>query len=74
MKIYSLCLYCGVNVKVDEDGCCATCGCDAIGVGLDDVNKKIGKLRKALFIIAKKSASQPKDWAAAVATVALAET
>lgn len=27
------CFDCGVDVKVDEDGCCATCGLDALRYG-----------------------------------------
>jgi hypothetical protein len=34
-EIYSLCAECGVNVSVDEDGCCATCGATAVGSFVD---------------------------------------
>jgi hypothetical protein len=34
---YSLCVACGVNVRVDEDGCCVTCGCDAMGNALESL-------------------------------------
>lgn len=33
----SLCLECGPNVPVDEDGCCGTCGRDAVGPWLEKV-------------------------------------
>ncbi len=36
--LYSLCPTCGHNVKVDEDGCCVTCGADAMGLGIDQVH------------------------------------
>ncbi len=29
---WTLCAQCGPDVKVDEDGCCVTCGCDALQV------------------------------------------
>lgn len=32
---HSLCVECGPNVGVDEDGCCATCGATAMGAYLD---------------------------------------
>lgn len=32
---FSLCVECGPNVKVDEDGCCAACGATATGHWLD---------------------------------------
>lgn len=28
---HSLCVECGPNVKLDEDGCCGTCGGSAVG-------------------------------------------
>jgi len=36
--IASFCPECGINVRVDEDGCCAVCGATAMGaavVGLE---------------------------------------
>ncbi len=32
---HSLCLECGPNVTVDEDGCCSGCGATAIGEWLE---------------------------------------
>lgn len=32
---YSLCVECGPNVSVDEDGCCAACGATAMGAWLN---------------------------------------
>lgn len=32
----SLCVECGPDVDVDEDGCCATCGATAVGNWLDE--------------------------------------
>jgi hypothetical protein len=29
------CPQCGPNVKCDDDGTCAHCGCDCIGLGVD---------------------------------------
>jgi hypothetical protein len=34
-KLKSLCVECGPNVRVDEDGLCASCGGTAIGTWLD---------------------------------------
>ena len=31
----SLCVECGPNVRVDEDGCCTSCGSQAMGAWLD---------------------------------------
>jgi hypothetical protein len=31
----SLCVECGPNVRVDEDGCCAACGASAMGPWAD---------------------------------------
>lgn len=31
---YSLCVECGPNVNIDEDGCCVTCGGAAVGAWL----------------------------------------
>lgn len=31
----SLCVECGPNVRVDEDGCCAACGASAMGLWAD---------------------------------------
>lgn len=33
--MYSLCVECGPNVRIDEDGCCAFCGNGAVGTWLD---------------------------------------
>jgi hypothetical protein len=33
--LHSLCVECGPNVRVDEDGCCASCGNGAMGTWLD---------------------------------------
>ncbi len=31
----TLCPECGPSVRVDEDGCCSTCGIDAMGLGVE---------------------------------------
>jgi len=36
-KIQTWCPLCGCGVAVDEDGCCATCGADATGPGVDAI-------------------------------------
>lgn len=33
-RVQSFCVECGPNVRVDEDGCCVTCGCQAVGDAL----------------------------------------
>jgi len=38
-KIYSFCAVCGINVYVDEDGGCSTCGGDSMGLGVDSLNE-----------------------------------
>lgn len=35
--IHSFCPECGINVNVDEDGCCVTCGAAAMGPALKDI-------------------------------------
>jgi hypothetical protein len=35
-KYLTLCVECGPNVAIDEDGCCVTCGATAIGTWLRD--------------------------------------
>ncbi len=49
----TLCVECGPDVSIDEDGCCVTCGNGATGVWLDnhpwaslDAHKEIDRLRK----------------------------
>lgn len=32
---HAWCPQCGPGVRIDEDGCCATCGADAVGEGAD---------------------------------------
>lgn len=57
MSIHSFCPECGINVKVDEDGCCAACGATATGSALKDIvprarvaelERRIRAARKAL--------------------------
>ena len=31
----TFCPECGFGAKVDEDGCCVHCGCDAVGPAVD---------------------------------------
>ena len=31
----TLCIQCGPIITVDEDGCCASCGCQSMGFGAD---------------------------------------
>jgi len=45
---YTLCANCGPNTKVDEDGCCNTCGADSMGQGVDQVNEDFAKLQLKL--------------------------
>ena len=33
------CPQCGPDVRVDEDGCCALCGADAMGAGADEADR-----------------------------------
>lgn len=40
------CLDCGSHVKVDEDGCCTTCGRDADLIDLDYVQRRITSLER----------------------------
>lgn len=37
-KVLSLCPECGPNVRVDEDGLCAACGCTATGSWLEQAS------------------------------------
>lgn len=41
----SWCPQCGSNVSVDEDGCCNSCGCSAVGQGADEAHATIADLR-----------------------------
>jgi len=34
----TFCPQCGPRPRIDEDGCCATCGCDATGQGADELH------------------------------------
>ncbi len=36
-RCYSFCCECGPNVTVDEDGCCAGCGGNAMGSALNTI-------------------------------------
>lgn len=40
------CIDCGSHIKVDEDGCCATCGRDADLIDLDYVQRRITSLER----------------------------
>ena len=40
----TLCPQCGPDVAIDEDGCCAACGCVAVGEGIEAV---LARLRAA---------------------------
>jgi hypothetical protein len=43
----SFCTQCGFDVRVDEDGCCITCGGDAIGPGVEEaltIRRKVKEL------------------------------
>lgn len=35
----TLCVECGPDVRIDEDGCCALCGGTAVGTWLDKIVK-----------------------------------
>lgn len=48
----SWCPQCGSNVSVDEDGCCNSCGCSAVGQGADEAHATIADLRDRLRILA----------------------
>ena len=45
-QIDTLCPTCGIDVAIDEDGCCASCGTDAHGDGVDAVNAMLAKTWK----------------------------
>lgn len=45
MSNRTLCPQCGWNVAVDEDGCCATCGSNATGPGVDAAATEIARLK-----------------------------
>jgi hypothetical protein len=49
--INTFCPECGVNVKVDEDGCCATCGATATGNAVWWLNGVVDKLDAAETLI-----------------------
>lgn len=49
----SWCPQCGSNVSVDEDGCCISCGCCAVGQGADEAFATIADLRDRLRIMAR---------------------
>ena len=38
-KIETWCAQCGPDVRVDPDGCCATCGSDAVGYGANEAHR-----------------------------------
>ena len=44
----TLCGQCGFDVKVDEDGCCVTCGADATGPYVDQALNQILSLKGAI--------------------------
>jgi hypothetical protein len=43
-EVQTWCAQCGWDVDVDEDGCCATCGADATGPGVDAIHRIIAHL------------------------------
>ena len=47
----SWCPQCGPNVKVDEDGCCVTCGCTAVGDGVEQAQKLLETTRTFLILL-----------------------
>lgn len=49
----SWCPQCGSNVSVDEDGCCNSCGCSAVGQGADEAHTTIADLSDRLRIMAR---------------------
>jgi uncharacterized Zn finger protein (UPF0148 family) len=45
--IKTWCPQCGPDVHIDEDGCCAMCGADAAGDGVDEAHKHRRAAQKA---------------------------
>src|SRR5512146_2771943 len=43
--LWSFCPECGPNVKVDEDGCCASCGNGAVGPEVIKLGVELHRLR-----------------------------
>lgn len=41
MEFDTLCPQCGPRPLIDEDGCCASCGCEAQGEGVDTVMQSL---------------------------------
>lgn len=37
LPMHSLCLECGPNISVDEEGCCSSCGAQAFGPWLERI-------------------------------------
>ena len=48
MSIKTICVECGPNIIVDEDGCCVSCGRDSVGAGVEIVSNQIAALRARL--------------------------
>jgi hypothetical protein len=42
------CPQCGADVDIDEDGCCQSCGADAIGEGASDAHSARRQLAQAV--------------------------
>ena len=57
---HSLCVECGPNVGVDEDGLCAYCGVTAMGAWLDKHKGTHGALVAALKLFLNRS--DPNEW------------
>jgi len=40
-----VCVHCGPNIKIDDDGCCSSCGCDAYGKGIEYIESLRAELK-----------------------------
>lgn len=69
----TFCINCGSGAPIDQDWCCATCGCDAAGDGLGEIVQLVAALRTYLAagnkearrkasVKAKKALAQFGDW------------
>jgi hypothetical protein len=61
-RIASFCPECGINVCVDEDGCCAACGATAMGSALDHIApaSEVRELRRRIRLMRNRFALV--DW------------
>ena len=43
----TFCVHCGPNIKIDDDGCCSSCGADAYGKGIEYIESLRAELNEA---------------------------